>query len=161
MPRPSPQSSSTEWSGSCWSFRLCCAQASIDRAQADGHIVLPSDVYVDEGYSGATLVRPALERLRDRAAEGGVDILYVHNPGRLARRYAYQVLLLEELSRYGVSVVFLQGPVGRSAEDELLVQVQGMIAEYQRAKIMERYRRGKLHKARSGAVSPLSGAPCG
>lgn len=132
-----------------------------ERAQADGHIVLPSDVYVDEGYSGATLVRPALERLRDRAAEGGVDVVYVHNPDRLARRYAYQVLLLEELSRHEVSVVFLQGPVGHSAEDELLVQVQGMIAEYERAKIMERYRRGKLHKARSGAVSPLSGAPYG
>jgi len=132
-----------------------------ERVQADGHVMLPSDVYVDEGYSGATLVRPALERLRDRAAEGGIDVLYVHNPDRLARRYAYQVLLLDELSQHGVSVVFLQGPVGRSAEDELLVQVQGMIAEYERAKIMERYRRGKLHKARSGAVSPLSGAPYG
>jgi site-specific DNA recombinase len=132
-----------------------------ERVQADGHVMLPSDVYVDEGYSGATLVRPALERLRDRAAEGGIDVLYVHNPDRLARRYAYQVLLLGELSQHGVSVVFLQGPVGRSAEDELLVQVQGMIAEYERAKIMERYRRGKLHKARSGAVSPLSGAPYG
>jgi len=132
-----------------------------ERAQADGHVVLPSDTYVDEGYSGATLIRPALERLRDRAAEGVIDVVYVHNPDRLARRYAYQVLLLEELSRHGVSVVFLQGPVGHSAEDELLVQVQGMIAEYERAKIMERYRRGKLHKARSGAVSPLSGAPYG
>jgi site-specific DNA recombinase len=132
-----------------------------ERAQSDGHLVLPSDMYVDEGYSGATLVRPALERLRDRAAEGGLEVLYVHNPDRLARRYAYQVLLLEELSRNGVSVVFLQGPVGRSAEDELLVQVQGMIAEYERAKIMERCRRGKLHKARTGVVNPLSGAPYG
>jgi len=132
-----------------------------ERAQSDGHVVLSSDMYVDEGYSGATLVRPALERLRDRAAEGGIDVLYVHNPDRLARRYAYQVLLLEEFSRNGVSVVFLQGPVGRSAEDELLVQVQGMIAEYERAKIMERYRRGKLHKARTGVVNPLSGAPYG
>lgn len=83
-----------------------------ERAQSDGHVVLSSDMYVDEGYSGATLVRPALERLRDRAAEGAIDLLYVHNPDRLARRYAYQVLLLEELSRNGVSVVFLQGPVG-------------------------------------------------
>ncbi len=132
-----------------------------ERAKADGHVVLPSDIHVDEGYSGATLVRPALERLRDRAADGGIDVLYVHNPDRLARRYAYQVLLLEELSRHGVSVVFLQGPVGRSAEDELLVQVQGMIAEYERAKIMERCRRGKLHKARSGIANALSGAPYG
>ncbi len=132
-----------------------------ERALAEGHAILPSDLYVDEGFSGATLVRPALERLRDRIADGGLDILYVHNPDRLARRYAYQVVLLEEFARHGVAVHFLQGPVGRSAEDELLVQVQGMIAEYERAKIMERCRRGKLHKARSGIVNALSGAPYG
>ena len=132
-----------------------------DRAKSDGCVVLPSDVFVDEGYSGATLVRPALERLRDRAAEGGLEVLYIHSPDRLARRYAYQVLLMEELARQGVAIVFLNGPAGRSAEDELLVQVQGMIAEYERAKILERCRRGKLHKARSGVVNPLSGAPYG
>lgn len=133
-----------------------------DRAKADGCVVLPADIFVDEGYSGATLVRPALERLRDRAAEGGLEVLYVHSPDRLARRYAYQVLLMEELARQGVTVVFLNGPTtARSAEDELLVQVQGMIAEYERAKILERCRRGKLHKARSGVANPLSGAPYG
>jgi site-specific DNA recombinase len=132
-----------------------------ERAKSDGCIVLPSDLFVDEGYSGASLARPALERLRDRAAEGGLDVLYVHSPDRLARRYAYQVLLIEELTRHGVAVVFLNGPSGRSAEDELLVQVQGMIAEYERAKILERCRRGKLHKARTGVVNPLSGAPYG
>jgi site-specific DNA recombinase len=132
-----------------------------DRAQADGHLVLPQDVYVDEGFSGATLVRPALERLRDRAAEGAVEILYVHSPDRLARKYAYQVLLLDELRRHGVTPVFLHGPAGETAEDELLVQVQGMIAEYERAKILERCRRGKIHRARSGSVNPMSGAPYG
>ena len=126
------------------------------RATADGHVVLPNDIYVDDGFSGATLVRPALERLRDRAAERGLDVLYVHSPDRLARRYAYQVLLLEELSNWGVQVIFELGPSGQSAEDELLVQVQGMIAEYERAKIMERCRRGKLHRARQGMVNPLS-----
>ena len=131
------------------------------RATADGHVVLPNDIYVDDGFSGATLVRPALERLRDRAAERGLDVLYVHSPDRLARRYAYQVLLLEELSNWGVQVIFELGPSGQSAEDELLVQVQGMIAEYERAKIMERCRRGKLHRARQGMVNPLSGAPYG
>ena len=131
------------------------------RAQADGHLVLPQDVYVDEGFSGATLVRPALERLRDRAAEGAVEILYVHSPDRLARKYAYQVLLLDELRRHGVTPVFLHGPAGQTAEDELLVQVQGMIAEYERAKILERCRRGKIHRARNGSVNPMSGAPYG
>ena len=144
-------------------------QATIDsqiaalkhRAQADGHRVLPTDLYIDDGYSGATLVRPALERLRDRVAEGAIEILYVHSPDRLARKYAYQVLLLEELHHQGVQVVFVLGPQGRSAEDELLVQVQGMFAEYERAKRLERYRRGKLHKAQKGLCNSLSGAPYG
>jgi site-specific DNA recombinase len=131
------------------------------RAQTDGHLVLPNDIYTDDGFSGATLVRPALERLRDRVAEEGVEILYVHSPDRLARRYAYQVLLLDEFRVRGVQVVFLLGPSGQSAEDELLVQVQGMIAEYERAKILERSRRGKLHRARQGLVNSFSGAPYG
>jgi len=132
-----------------------------ERAVADGHTVLPTDLYLDEGYSGATLVRPALERLRDRVAEGGVDVLYVHSPDRLARRYAYQVLLLEEFAARTVRVIFLQGASGQTAEDTLLTQVQGMLAEYERAHLMERYRRGKLHRARQGLVNPLSGAPYG
>ena len=131
------------------------------RAETDGHLVLPHDIYTDDGFSGATLVRPALERLRDRVAEGGIEILYVHSPDRLARRYAYQVLLLDEFKERGVQVIFLLGPSGQSAEDELLIQVQGMIAEYERAKILERCRRGKLHRAREGLVNSFSGAPYG
>src|SRR6478609_3823529 len=73
-----------------------------ERALADGHRLLPGDLYVDDGFSGATLVRPALERLRDRIADGAIDVVYVHNPARLARRYAYQVLLLEEFAAHGV-----------------------------------------------------------
>ena len=136
-------------------------EALKQRAETDGHIVLPSDIYVDDGFSGATLLRPALEKLRDRAFEGNLDLVYVHSPDRLARRYAYQVLLLEELSGHGALVKFLNGPAGDTAEDQLLVQVQGMIAEYERAKILERCRRGKLHRARQGSVNPLSGAPYG
>ena len=128
--------------------------ALVERAKADGHFVLATDIYVDDGYSGSSLVRPALEKLRDRAAEGALELLYVHSPDRLARRYAYQVVLLEELTRYGVSVQFLNGTMGSTAEDQLLVQVQGIIAEYERAKILERSRRGKLHKAKTGSVNP-------
>lgn len=131
------------------------------RATADGHLVLPQDIYVDDGFSGATLVRPALERLRDRAAEGGVRMVYVHSADRLARKYAYQVLLMEELRHHGVTTVFLNGPARQSAEDELLVQVQGMIAEYERAKILERSRRGKIHRARQGSINVMGGAPYG
>jgi site-specific DNA recombinase len=85
----------------------------------------------------------------------------VHSPDRLARKYAYQVLLLDELHKHGATVVFLNGPAGKTAEDELLVQVQGMIAEYERAKILERSRRGKIYRARHGEVSPLGHAPYG
>lgn len=131
------------------------------RASEDGCVVLPSDEYLDNGHSGSTLRRPALERLRDRAAQGTLDVIYVHSPDRLARRYAHQVLLLEELASHDVRVVMLDGRNGESAEDQLLVQVQGVIAEYERAKILERSRRGKLHKARTGAVSVLSQAPYG
>jgi site-specific DNA recombinase len=103
--------------------------------------------FIDSGYSGATLVRPALERLRDLAFSGGIDRLYVHSPDRLARKYAYQVLLVDEMYRCGVEVIFLNRELGQSPEDDLLLQVQGMVAEYERAKIMERSRRGKRHAA--------------
>ena len=132
-----------------------------ERVESDGHVIMPQDVFVDEGFSGATLVRPSLERLRDQVAEGSIEILYVHSPDRLARKYAYQVLLLEEFRSCSVDVIFVHGPSGHSAEDELLVQVQGMISEYERAKILERCRRGKVHRARQGLINPLAGAPYG
>jgi len=131
------------------------------RVKEDGHLLLPQDVYADEGVSGTTLIRPELERLRDRIAEGLVDVLYVHSPDRLARKYAYQVVLLEEFRARAVVVVFVQGPSGQSAEDELLVQVQGVIAEYERAKIVERGRRGRVFRARQGSVNALGHAPFG
>lgn len=132
-----------------------------ERIAAAGEPRLADLIFIDEGYSGATLVRPALERLRDIAASGGIDQLYVHSPDRLARKYAYQVLLLEELERSGVEVVFRNHPPGASPEEALLMQVQGMVAEYERAKILERSRRGKRHAARVGAVNVLAGAPYG
>ena len=118
-------------------------------------------VFEDEGYSGTTLVRPGLEGLRDLAAQGQIEAILVYSPDRLSRKYAYQVLLAEEFSRCGVTLVFLQAPSGETPEDRLLVQFQGMIAEYERAQILERYRRGKRHKAQIGVVSVPSGAPYG
>jgi len=129
----------------------------------DRGLLLSEDlVFEDEGFSGASLTRPALERLRDRAAEGAFEVLLCHAPDRLARRYAYQVLLLEELARSGVEVVFAKEPErDGTPEDELLRQFQGMIAEYERAQIAERTRRGKLHRARGGSQAVMSGAPYG
>jgi site-specific DNA recombinase len=118
-------------------------------------------VFQDEGYSGATLERPALERVRDLAAEGQIQVVLAYAPDRLSRKYAYQILLIEELARSGVETLFVKAPQGSSAEDQLLVQFQGMIAEYERAQILERSRRGKRHRAQSGEVSVMSGAPYG
>jgi site-specific DNA recombinase len=123
--------------------------------------MLPEQELIEDGYSGATLVRPGLERLRDVVAAGGIDRLYVHAPDRLARQYADQVLLVDEVQRAGVEVVFLNRDLGQTPEDELLLQVQGMVAAYERAKILERRRRGKRHAAQAGSVSVLSAAPYG
>ena len=132
-----------------------------ERAHSDGTPVPPERQFVDDGYSGATLVRPALDRLRDLVSVGTIDRIYVHSPDRLARNYAYQVLLLDEWRRRGVELVFLNRPLGQSPEDDLLLQVQGIVAEYERAKIMERSRRGKKHVAQSGSLNVMSGAPFG
>jgi site-specific DNA recombinase len=132
-----------------------------ERVAADG-LPLPAALQcVDEGHSGATLVRPALERLRDLVAAGAVDRLYVHSLDRLARQYAYQVLLVDEFQRAGVEVILLNRALGQSPEDDLLLQVQGMMTEHERAKIVERHRRGKRQSALAGAVNVLAGAPYG
>ena len=126
-----------------------------------GLILDPELEFIDEGYSATTLVRPALERLRDLAALGLIDRLYVYAPDRLARKDAYQVLLLEEFERAGVTVLFLHQPLGEGPDARLLRQVQGIVAEYERTQILERSRRGKLHAARHGSVTALGGAPYG
>ena len=132
-----------------------------DRVAADGLALAPTHEFLDDGHSGATLVRPALERLRDLAAVGGLDRLYAQAPDRLARRYAYQVLLVEEFAAAGVAVVFLNRAPGATPEDALLLQVQGVLAEYERALFLERSRRGKRHAAQTGSVSARPKAPYG
>jgi site-specific DNA recombinase len=102
-----------------------------------------------------------LEALRDLAAQGQIVAVLIYSPDRLSRKYAYQVLLSEELSRCGVEIIYLKSPSGDSPEDQLVVQFQGMIAEYERAQIAERHRRGKRHRAQQGLVNVLSGAPYG
>src|SRR5512135_2346672 len=132
-----------------------------DRAGQLGAELPEEWVFEDEGHSGATLVRPALERLRDLVAGVGVDVVLCYSPDRLARKFAYQALLIEEFARAGTKVEFIKGPRGDSPEDRLLVQFQGMFAEHEKAQIMERYRRGKAHRAKTGSINVLSGAPFG
>ena len=127
-----------------------------DRVREDGFSLSEELTFIDKGYSGATLLRPALEQVRDVVALEGIDRLYVLSPDRLSRKYAYQVLLVDEFERAGCKIVFLNQSLGQSPEDNLLLQVQGMIAEYERAKIMERSRRGKRYAAQTGKVAVLS-----
>jgi site-specific DNA recombinase len=136
--------------------------AALREHAAQARLDVPEEwVFEDEGHSGATLVRPALEALRDLVAQGCVDVVLVYSPDRLARKFAYQALLLEEFARAGVRAEFVRGPRGDSPEDQLLVQFQGIFAEYEKAQLAERYRRGKAHRARTGSVNVLSGAPFG
>jgi len=130
-------------------------------AAKQGYSVPPEWIFKDEGYSGAMLQRPGLEEMRDLAAEGQITNILIYSPDRLSRKYAYQVLLIEEFSRYGVEVVFIKSPQATTPEEHLLVQFQGMFAEYERAQIAERCRRGKKHRAKTGSVNVLSNAPYG
>src|SRR5258708_6313652 len=135
--------------------------ALIQHAETQGYAVPSEWVFQDEGYSGASLVRPGLEAVRDLAAQGHIEAVLGYSPDRLSRKYAYQVLLAEEFNRQGVELVFLKAPTSATPEDQLVVQFQGMIAEYERSQIIERSRRGKRHRAQQGAINVLSGAPYG
>ena len=130
-------------------------------AQEQGCIVPEEYIFKDEGYSGAILIRPGLEKVRDLSAEGQIQAVLVYSPDRLSRNYAYQVVLMDEFSACGTEVLFVNSPKADTPEEALLLQFQGMIAEYERAMIKERSRRGKRFKAKSGVVSVLCGAPYG
>lgn len=139
------------------------SQTALLLEYAQSHdLTVPTEwIFEDEGYSGAVLARPGLERLRDLASEGQIQTLLIYSPDRLSRKYAYQVLLTEEFSRHGVETIFLKSAGGQTPEERLMLQFQGMIAEYERAQIAERSRRGKRHRAKAGCVNVLSGAPYG
>jgi site-specific DNA recombinase len=130
-------------------------------AQEQGYVVPEEYIFKDEGYSGAILVRPGLERVRDLSAEGQIQAVLIYSPDRLSRNYAYQVVLMDEFAACGTEVLFMNSPKADTPEEALLLQFQGMIAEYERAMIKERSRRGKRFKAKSGVVSVLCGAPYG
>jgi site-specific DNA recombinase len=119
-------------------------------AEQAGHGLMAEHVFRDEGYSGARLDRPGLDALRDAVRDAEVDIVAVLSPDRLARKYAYQALILEEFRRAGCAIEFLHHRISDDPGDQLLLQIQGAVAEYERALLSERFRRGKLQKARAG-----------
>ena len=120
-----------------------------------------SDVYRDDGYSGARIGRPGLDRLRDHAALAELDVVLVTAPDRLARNYVHQVLLIDELAARGCQVEFLDRPMSADPHDQLLLQIRGAVAEYERTLIAERMRRGRQAKLRAGTLLPWTTAPFG
>ncbi len=130
-------------------------------ARERGWDLVDAQVYRGDGWSGARLDRPGRDRLRDAVARAAVDVLLVVSPDRLARRYAYQVWLLEEFARAGCEVIFLERPPSDDPQDALVIQIRGAVAEYERTVIAARTRRGRLAKLRAGQLLPWSTPPYG
>ncbi len=128
--------------------------------QPDWHLA-DDHIYRDDGYSGAKLNRPGLDRLRDRAALGAFERLLLTAPDRLARNYVHQMVLLEELTQHGCHVEFLERPMSDDPHDHLLLQIRGAVAEYERTLIADRMRRGRQAKVRSGLLLPWTVPPYG
>lgn len=126
-----------------------------------GWMLADEQVYRDDGWSGARLDRPALDRLRDAIGRAQIDTLLIASPDRLARRYAYQVWLLEEFARAGCEIIFLDRPPSDDPQDALLVQSRGAVAEYERTVITDRTRRGRLAAMQAGRLLPWSRPPYG
>jgi site-specific DNA recombinase len=130
-------------------------------ADEQGWLVPIENIFRDDGYSGASLKRPGLDRLRDRAAARTLDRVLLTAPDRLARNYVHQVLLLEELEKNGCPVQFLDRPMSQDPHDQLLLQIRGAVAEYERTLITERMRRGRQCKLEAGLLLPWTRAPYG
>jgi site-specific DNA recombinase len=128
---------------------------------AQGWPLLASAIFRDDGSSGASLRRPGLDRLRDHVAAAQCDTILVTDPDRLARTYVHQVLLREELQQHGCHVEFLDRPMSQDPHDQLLLQIRGAVAEYERSLIAERTRRGRLRKLQNGQMLPWTRPPYG
>src|SRR5258707_2582903 len=122
------------------------------RAYAVEHELQVVAEFADAGYSGARLDRPALDRMRNLAESHGFEVLLTYCSDRLARKFVLQALILEELERFGVKTIFLEGGAADDPLSKLMHQITGAVAEFERAKIVERNRRGKLYRARCGEV---------
>lgn len=140
-------------------------EQQLDRLQAhiaeQGWELAADHIFRDDGYSGAKLARPGLERLREQAALGEFELVLITAPDRLARNYVHQVLLLEELTSRGCQVEFLDRPVSEDPHDQLVLQIRGAVAEYERSLIADRMRRGRQTKLKAGLLLPWTIAPYG
>lgn len=140
-------------------------EQQLDRLQTyvhnQGWNLAPEHIFRDDGYSGASLNRPGLDRLRDAVRAAELDRVLITDPDRLARHYVHQMVLLEELERWGCQVLFLDRPMSQDPHDQLLLQIRGAVAEYERTLIAERMRRGRQMKLRAGSLLPWTRPPYG
>jgi site-specific DNA recombinase len=130
-------------------------------ARQQGWELLEEDVFRDDGYSGTTLKRPALDALRDKARLRELEIVVVPSPDRLARNYVHQMVLIEEFEKNGCRVEFVERPMSWEPNDQLLLQIRGAVAEYERTLLAERMRRGRLAKYKAGLLLPWTHTPYG
>lgn len=119
--------------------------------ETQGWQLLDDHIFRDDGHSGASLNRPGLDKLRDAVRWGEIERLLITDPDRLARKYVHQMILLEEFTRFGCQVEFLDRPMSEDPHDQLLLQIRGAVAEYERSLITDRMRRGRLAKYQAGA----------
>lgn len=130
-------------------------------AHQQGYKVPEEWILKDEGYTGATLKRPGLDALRELVREYDVDAVFIFSPDRFSRKLAFQMLVEMEFQKRGVRLFFLNTPPAETPEERFMLNLKGVFAEYERAQISERARRGKYYRARQGLVNVLSGAPYG
>jgi site-specific DNA recombinase len=130
-------------------------------AAHQGWTVAEEHVFRDDGHSGARLDRPGLDALRDHAARAAFDAVLVCAPDRLARNFVHQMVVMEELERRGVRVVFCDRPLRDDPHEQLVTQIRGAVAEYERTLIADRMRRGRQARLRSGQLLPWTRAPYG
>lgn len=133
----------------------------IEYSKKQDYLIPDGWLFKDEGFSGSTLQRPALDSLREIIQEGIVDIVLIYSPDRLSRKYAYQLLLEMEFQKRGVEIFFFNTPKAQSPEEQLSVHFKGIFAEYERVQIIERCRRGRIHRAKQGSVSAIPTPPLG
>ena len=140
-------------------------QQQVERLQAylatEGQTLPEDHIFRDDGYSGSSLNRPGLDQLRDRLKRACFERVLITSPDRLARRFVHQMLIMEEFERASCEVQFLDRPMSQDPHDQLLLQIRGAVAEYERVLIAERMRRGRQQRLRSGTLLPWTTPPYG
>src|ERR671934_2460319 len=123
-------------------------------AAREGWTVREEHIFRDDGHSGAKLDRPGLDALRDQAARAAFDVVLITAPDRLVRNFVHQMVIMEELGRRGVRVVFCDRPCSDDPHEQLVTQIRGAVAEYERTLIADRMRRGRQARLRAGQLLP-------